>query len=87
MSKLERMTVTLPEEMAAKLREAVANGEYVTTSEIVREALREWSDLQERRLASLTHLRAMVQEGLASELLDGRSALAELREKYRVPPE
>lgn len=49
MSKLERITVTMPEEMVAKLRAAVEAGEYATTSEIVREALRDWSDEQQRR--------------------------------------
>ena len=36
MSKLERITVTMPEEMAAKMRAAVESGEYATTSEIVK---------------------------------------------------
>ena len=40
MSKLERITVTMPAEMAARLRAAVERGEYATTSEVVREALR-----------------------------------------------
>ena len=42
MSKLERITVTMPAEMAARLRAAVERGEYATTSEVVREALRDW---------------------------------------------
>jgi antitoxin ParD1/3/4 len=46
MARLERITVTMPEEMAAKLRAAVESGEYATTSEIVREALRDWEEYQ-----------------------------------------
>ena len=42
MSNIERMTVTMPAEMAATLRQTVAGGEYASTSEVVREALREW---------------------------------------------
>lgn len=42
MAKLERITVTMPQEMAARLRAAVERGEYATTSEVVREALRDW---------------------------------------------
>ncbi len=43
MSAIERMTITMPAEMAAALRQTVAGGEYASTSEIVREALREWA--------------------------------------------
>ena len=84
MSKLERVTVTMPAEMAAKLRAAVESGEYATTSEIVREALRDWEGYQERRQLALAKLRALVKEGEESELLDGETVFAELRTKYRV---
>ena len=84
MSKLERITVTMPEEMAAKMRAAVESGEYATTSEIVRDALRDWNDVQERREAKLERLRTMIREGRESESLDGETALAALRAKYRV---
>ncbi len=43
MSTIERMTITLPAEMAATLRQTVAGGEYASASEVVREALREWA--------------------------------------------
>jgi antitoxin ParD1/3/4 len=84
MGKLERITVTMPEEMAAKLRAAVDAGEYATTSEIVREALRDWGDQQERRQVALARLRDLIAEGDAGPFLDGEEALAELRAKYRV---
>ncbi|MGL5837384.1 MAG: ribbon-helix-helix domain-containing protein [Sphingorhabdus sp.] len=84
MAKLERITVTMPEEMAAKMRAAVEAGEYATTSEIVREALRDWNDLQERRELALERLRSLIQEGVDSEALDGKTVLAELRAKYRI---
>jgi antitoxin ParD1/3/4 len=80
MSKLERITVTMPEEMAAKLRAAVDAGEYATTSEVVREALRDWAADQERRAAALAELRAEVAKGLAGPFYDGETVLAELRE-------
>jgi antitoxin ParD1/3/4 len=80
MSKLERITVTMPEEMAAKMRAAVASGEYATTSEIVREALRDWDAYQERRQMALERLRILIREGEESESLDGETVLAELEE-------
>ena len=80
MSKLERITVTMPEEMAAKMRAAVDSGEYATTSEIVREALRDWNELQERRQAKLERFRALIKEGEESESLDGETVLREFRD-------
>lgn len=67
MSKLERITVTMPEEMAAKMRAAVDSGEYATTSEIVREALRDWEHYQEQRQAKLERLRAEIAKGMVGE--------------------
>jgi antitoxin ParD1/3/4 len=64
MSKLERITVTMPQEMAAKMRAAVETGEYATTSEIVREALRDWEGYQERRQAKLAWLKAEIEKGM-----------------------
>ena len=43
MSAVERISVTLPAEMAAALRQTVEGGQYASASEVVREALREWS--------------------------------------------
>jgi antitoxin ParD1/3/4 len=80
MAKLERITVTMPEAMAAKMRAAVESGEYATTSEIVREALRDWNELQERRQIKLDRLSALIKEGEDSESLDGETVLREFRE-------
>lgn len=79
MGKLERITVTMPEEMAAKLRAAVEAGEYATTSEIVREALRDWSDEQDRKQASLERMRALIAEADAGPSYPADQVFAELR--------
>lgn len=42
MPKVEKLSIALTPEMAATVREAVRNGEYVSSSEVVREALRDW---------------------------------------------
>lgn len=80
MANLERITVTMPTEMAAKMRAAVESGEYATTSEIVREALRDWNEYQERREAALIKLRALIKEGQDSEPLDGETVLSEFQD-------
>ena len=80
MANLERITVTMPEEMAAKLRAAVEAGEYATTSEIVREAMRDWINQQERREAALIKFRQEIEKGLAGPFHDGETVMQELRD-------
>lgn len=42
MAGIERLTIALPSDMAADVKGAVEDGDYALTSEIVREALRDW---------------------------------------------
>ena len=42
MADIERMTVTLTAEQVVAVKEAVESGAYASSSEIVREALRDW---------------------------------------------
>ncbi len=65
MSKLARITVTMPNEMAARLRAAVERGDYATTSEVVREALRSWNSEQERKEVEDAEIRAILDKARA----------------------
>ncbi len=65
MADIERMTVTLPAEMAALLRGVVDEGDYASSSEVIREALRDWKLKRELRLQKLTDLKAEIDRGLA----------------------
>ena len=42
MPEIERLTVTLPAEMAAVVKGAIDAGDYASTSEVIRAALRDW---------------------------------------------
>jgi antitoxin ParD1/3/4 len=64
MAEIERMTIALTAEMAKTVRSAVDAGDYASSSEIVREALRDWSDKRIIRQRDLDALRASIQEGL-----------------------
>jgi antitoxin ParD1/3/4 len=64
MSEIERLTITLPSEMAATVKEAVDGGDYATTSEVIREALREWKMKRAVQMQELAALRADLQKGL-----------------------
>ena len=58
MSEIERLTITLPAEMAASVREAVDEGNYASSSEVIREALRDWNMKRARQMQELAALRA-----------------------------
>jgi antitoxin ParD1/3/4 len=66
MGAIERMTITVPAEMAATLRQTVAGGEYASTSEVVREALRDWTRRRDAEQRDLEALRAAIRNGIDS---------------------
>jgi antitoxin ParD1/3/4 len=47
---IERLTITLPTELALLVKSAVQGGDYASASEVIREALREWRLKREQRL-------------------------------------
>ena len=56
MPTVEKLSIALPEEMAAMIRSAVDRGEYSSNSEVIRDALRDWTykrSLRERGLADI----------------------------------
>ena len=66
MADVEKVSVALTREQVAALKAAVATGEYATTSEIVREAIRDWQLKRELRQEDINHLRQLWDEGKAS---------------------
>ncbi len=64
MSDIERITVTVTAEMARDVRGAVNAGDYASSSEIIREALRDWRHKRTLRAQQLAELRADIAEGL-----------------------
>lgn len=66
MSSVEKISVALTTQQAAMLRDAVGTGAYATTSEIIREAVRDWSAKWETRQAETRRLRELWDKGKAS---------------------
>ena len=66
MPEIERLTITLPAEMATLVRSAVGGGDYASSSEVVREALREWKMRRALRKHEQEELRRLWEEGRAS---------------------
>jgi len=51
--------------MAALLKDAVQTGDYASTSEVVREAVRDWRSKRALALNELAKLKAEIDQGLA----------------------
>ena len=66
MPNVEKMSIALTPEMAAAVRAAVANGEYVSSSEVVRDALREWQLRRNLYEKERDELKALWREGVES---------------------
>lgn len=71
MAEIERLTITLPSDMAAIVKAAVQGGEYASSSEVVREALRDWKMKHALQLQELASLKADIDRGL-TDLAEGR---------------
>lgn len=71
MAGIERLTITLPSDMAAIVKGAVEGGDYASNSEVVREALRDWKLKRALQLQELASLKADIDRGL-TDLAEGR---------------
>jgi len=66
MPNVEKISIALTSEMAATVRDAVDSGEYVSTSEVVREALRGWKLRDSLLWEEIERLRKSWKEGIDS---------------------
>lgn len=78
----EKLSITLPAEMARMIREKVSSGAYGSMSEVIREALRGWLE-RDRRLAALD---SAIARGVADAEVGRVQGIddvrAELRERF-----
>jgi antitoxin ParD1/3/4 len=63
---IRKVSIALTGEQVEALKAAVESGEYATSSEIVREALRDWQFKREVRQKNIERLRQLWDEGKAS---------------------
>ena len=83
MSTVEKISIALPPDMISILRTAVESGEYASTSEVIREALRAWKLKRKVESIELDELRRLVREGMESGPgIDADLVFARLRAKY-----
>jgi antitoxin ParD1/3/4 len=63
---IQKVSVALTGEQLGALKAAIDAGEYATTSEIVREAIRDWQFKRELRQKDIERLQRLWDEGKAS---------------------
>ena len=66
MADIQKVSIALTGGQLAALKAAVEAGEYATTSEVVREAVRDWQLKRELRQEDIKRLRRLWDEGKAS---------------------
>ena len=82
MATVEKISVALTPEMAIMLKDAVGSGAYASSSEVMREALREWRERREYRAKASERLGQLWDAGIASgDAVDGQTAMARIQAK------
>ena len=69
----EKLSITLPAEMARMVREKVEGGAYASNSEVIREALRTWQEREAMKAQRLDEIR----ERIAESVSDPRPSLTD----------
>ena len=65
LSTVERLTVTMPADMVALIKQAVAGGDYASSSEVIREAMREWKAKRGLQMGAFDSLKSDIDKGMA----------------------
>jgi antitoxin ParD1/3/4 len=85
MASIEKISIALPPEMVAQVRQAVESGEYASSSEVVRDALREWTQKRNLHQQGIDELRRVWKRAVADKTpgASPKDVLTRLEKKYR----
>ena len=83
MPSIGKLSIALTGEQAEAIRAVVDAGEYATTSEVIREAIRDWQMKRELRQGDMARLRQAWDKGVASGSA-GKVNMAALRKEARA---
>ena len=86
MPSVEKISIALPPEMVALVRQAVEAGEYASSSEVVRDALRDWTHRRDLRQQGIEELRKVWQQAMEdnSPGVPAEEVLDRLESKYQA---
>ena len=82
----EKISIALPPEMVAIVRGAVATGEYASSSQVIRDALRDWTHKRSLRQQGVAERRQLWQEALGDKSpgIPAEEVLDRLQRKYQA---
>lgn len=83
MATVEKISIALTQDMAALVRQAVENGEYASSSEVIRDALRDWKLKRMLQQQQIEELRRLWYEGLESGVSEGPLDIEAIKRKAR----
>ena len=83
---IDKISIAMPAEMVATIRSAVATGEYASSSEVVRDALRDWTHKRSLRQQGVAELRSLWEEALNDKAagVSADDVLERLERKYQA---
>ena len=83
---VEKISIALPPEMVAQVRQAVETGEYASSSEVVRDALRDWTYKRHLQQQGIAELRQLWQEARNNDApgVPAGDVLDRLERKYQA---
>lgn len=86
MTTVEKISIALPPELVTIIRGAVDTGEYASSSEVVRDALRDWTHKRNLRQQGIAELRQLWQEAIRNRTpgIPADDALNRLERKYQA---
>lgn len=64
MANVEKLSIALTPEMAEVVRQCVESGEYASSSEVIREALRDWKHKHALRQKEIEELKVDIRHGI-----------------------
>jgi antitoxin ParD1/3/4 len=90
MATVEKISIALTQDMASLVRQAVESGEYASSSEVIRDALRDWKLKRAMQQQQIEELRRLWHEGIDSGpagVLDMEEIKREARKRFEVERE
>jgi antitoxin ParD1/3/4 len=86
MPKVEKISIALPPEMVALVRQAVETGEYASSSEVVRDALHDWTQKRSLRQQGIDELRQVWRQAMEDKTpgVPVNEVLNRLERKYQT---
>jgi antitoxin ParD1/3/4 len=89
MAGIEKISIALPAEMLTLVHDAVDAGEYASTSEVVRDALREWTIRRASRQQGIADLRKLWAKAVKDKTpgVPAEDVMDRLERKYSAIPQ